>query len=187
LKPKILVVGLILFIVGLYTGVINPSVTLALSKSLGLANTSYRNEPLIPLTLLNVNPKDSVKVEIDLPSNPDRVAIIGSFTADGLLNFYLMDEDGLGAWEKGLSARVYDAAIAQTKYNLTLSLEKLGKYYAVFDNTQESRRSVVFTLNQRVLIYSLNSQMDILPQLTVLIGFIVMLIGLKLGGKKERA
>jgi len=185
LKPKILIVGIVLFIVGLYVGVINPSVTLAISKSLGLTSTSYQDEPLLPLTLLNVNAKDSVKVEIDLPSNPNRVAIVGSFTADGPLNFYLMDEEGLKAWEKGLSARVYDAAIAQTKYNLTLSLEKVGRYYAVFDNTQESRRSVVFTLTQKVLIYSLNSQAEFLPQLAVLIGFIVILIGLKLGGKKQ--
>ena len=185
MKPKVLVFGLILFMIGLYTGVINPSVTLAISKSIGFTSTSYRNEPLLPPTLLNVNAKDNVKVELDLPSNPDRVAIIGSFIADGPLNFYLMDEDGLKAWERGFSARVYDAAIAQTKYNITLSLERVGRYYAVFDNTQESRRSVVFTLNERLLIYSVNSGMEIVPQLTLLIGFIVILIGLKLGGKKQ--
>ena len=185
MKPKVVAVGLILFLVGLYTGVINPSVTLALSKSLGFTYTSYNEEPILPLSLLSINEKDRVKVEIDLPDNPDRVAILVSFEADGPLNFYLMDEEGLKAWEKGLSARVYDAAIAQTKYNLTLSLEKVGRYYAVFDNTQESRRSVVFTLTQKVLIYSLNSQAEFLPQLAVLIGFIVILIGLKLGGKKR--
>lgn len=185
MKPKILAVGLILFLLGLYAGVINPSVTLAVSKSLGLAYTSYKDEPLIPLTLLNINANDSAKLEIDLPSNPDRVAILGSFVADGPLNFYLMDEEGLRAWEKGLTARVYDAAIAQPKYNLTLQLEKTGRYYAVFDNTQESRRSVVFTLSQKVLVYYANSQIESLPQITLLIGFIIILIGLKLGGKKK--
>ena|GEM_PF-2987729 len=185
MKPKIVAVGLILFLIGLYTGVVNPSVTLAVSKSLGFTSTSYKDEPLLPLTLLNVNAKDSVKVEIDLPSNPDRVAIVSSFVADGPLNFYLMDEEGLRAWERGSTARVYDAAIAQPKYNLTLKLEKAGKYYVVFENPQESRRNVVFTVSQRVLVYYVNTQMEILPQITLLIGFVITLIGLKLSGKKK--
>jgi len=187
LKPKIVAVGLILFLVGLYTGVINPSVTLALSKSLGFTYTSYKEEPLLPLTLLSINEKDRVKVEIDLPNNPDRVAILISFEADGPLNFYLMDEDGLKAWESRNLARsgVYAAAIAQPNYNQTIELEEAGRYYAVFENAQESRRSVVFTISEKVLTHHMNSQMEILPQITLLIGFIVLLIGLKLGSKKK--
>jgi len=171
---------------GLYAGVINPSLTLAISKSLGFVNTSYKEEPLLPLTLINVNSKDSVKVEVDLPSNPNRIAITGSFIADGPLNFYLMDEEGLKAWAGGSTARVYDAAIFQQRYNLTINLERAGKYYAVFDNPQESRRSVIFTLSEKVMVYYADSQMEILPQITILIGFLLILIGLKLGGKRKQ-
>jgi len=187
LKPKVVAVGLILFLLGLYAGVINPSVALALSKSLGFTYTSYKEEPLLPLTLLSINATGRVKVDIDLPSNPDRVAILISFEADGPLNFYLMDEDGLKAWESGNMARggVYAAAIAQPKYNQTIELEKAGRYYAVFDNTQGSRRSVLFTLSEKVLTYQVNPQMEVLPQITLLIGFILILLGLKLGGKKK--
>ena len=187
MKPKVVTVGLILFLVGLYTGVINPSVTLALSKSLGFTYTSYNEEPILPLSLLSLNEKDRVKVEIDLPDNPDRVAILVSFEADGPLNFYLMDEAGLRAWESRnlATSGVYAAAIAQPKFNQTIELEKAGRYYAVFDNTQESRRSVVFTVSEKVLTYHVNSQMEVLPQITLLIGFIILLIGLKLGGKKK--
>jgi uncharacterized membrane protein YiaA len=192
LKPKVVALGLILFLIGLYTGVINPSVTLALSKSLGFTYTSYKEGPLLPLTLLSINAYGRAKVDIDLPSNPDRVAIVVSFEADGPVNFYLMDEDGLRAWEGGTIARggVYAAAIAQPKYNQSLSnqtlpLQNAGRYYAVFDNTQESRRSVVLTVSEKVLTYHVNSQMEVLPQITLLIGFIILLIGLKLGSKKK--
>ena len=185
MKPKVFSLGLILFLIGLYTGVINPSVTFTILKSLGFTSTSYQNEPLLPLTLLSVNAKDSAKVEIELPYNPDRVAIVGSFEADGPLNFYFMDAEGLTAWQRGSMARPYSAALAQTKYNLTVTLEKAGKYYAVFENLDESKRSVIFTLNQRVMVYYVNSQMKVLPQLTLLIGFIITLIGIKLGSKKK--
>jgi uncharacterized membrane protein YiaA len=192
LKPKVVALGLILFLIGLYTGVINTSVTLALSKSLGFTYTSYKEGPLLPLTLLSINAYGRAKVDIDLPSNPDRVAIVVSFEADGPVNFYLMDEDGLRAWEGGTIARggVYAAAIAQPKYNQSLSnqtlpLQNAGRYYAVFDNTQESRRSVVLTVSEKVLTYHVNSQMEVLPQITLLIGFIILLIGLKLGSKKK--
>jgi uncharacterized membrane protein YiaA len=192
LKPKVVALGLILFLIGLYTGVINTSVTLALSKSLGFTYTSYKEGPLLPLTLLSINAYGRAKVDIDLPSNPDRVAILVSFEADGPVNFYLMDEDGLRAWEGGTIARggVYAAAIAQPKYNQSLSnqtlpLQNAGRYYAVFDNTQESRRSVVLTVSEKVLTYHVNSQMEVLPQITLLIGFIILLIGLKLGSKKK--
>ena len=187
MKPKVVAVGLILFLLGLYTGVINPSITLALSKSLGFTYTSYKEDPLFPLTLLSVNANGRVKVDIDLPSNPDRVAIVVGFEADGPLNFYLMDEDGLKAWESGNIARggIYAATIAQPKYNQTIELEKAGRYYAVFDNTQESRRSAIFAVSEKVLTYQVNSQMEILPQITLLIGFIILLIGLKLSGKKK--
>ena len=185
MKPKVVALGLILFLLGLYTGVINPSLTLALSRSLGFTTISYKEEPLLPLTLININAKESVKIETDLPTNPDRIALVGSFEADGPLNFYFMDEEGLRAWESGLSARLYEAAITQTKYDLTIKLDNAGKYYAVFDNPQESRRSAVFKLNEKVLMYQVNSEVEILPQITLLIGFIFMLIGLKLGGKKK--
>ena len=192
MKPKVVALGLILFLIGLYTGVINTSVTLALSKSLGFTYTSYKEGPLLPLTLLSINAYGRAKVDIDLPSNPDRVAIVVSFEADGPVNFYLMDEDGLRAWEGGTIARggVYAAAIAQPKYNQSLSnqtlpLQNAGRYYAVFDNTQESRRSVVLTVSEKVLTYHVNSQMEVLPQITLLIGFIILLIGLKLGSKKK--
>lgn len=192
MKPKVVALGLILFLIGLYTGVINTSVTLALSKSLGFTYTSYKEGPLLPLTLLSINAYGRAKVDIDLPSNPDRVAILVSFEADGPVNFYLMDEDGLRAWEGGTIARggVYAAAIAQPKYNQSLSnqtlpLQNAGRYYAVFDNTQESRRSVVLTVSEKVLTYHVNSQMEVLPQITLLIGFIILLIGLKLGSKKK--
>lgn len=185
MKPKILAIGLILFIIGLYTGVINPSLTVAISKSLGLTYTTTVDETLIPLTLLRIGAKDSSRVELELPNNPDRVAVVGSYTADGPLNFYLMDEEGLTAWQKFSPAHIYDAAISQAKYNLTLRLEKAGRYYAVFENPQEGQRSVVFTISQRLLTYHTNPQMDIIPQITLLLGFILILIGLKLGAKKE--
>ncbi|MEM3386986.1 MAG: hypothetical protein QXN08_04860 [Nitrososphaerales archaeon] len=187
MKTKIVVIGLVLFVIGLYAGVINPSITIDFGKSFGLTYTSTVEENLLPLTLLRINAKDSLKVEIEIPNNPDRVAIVGSYIADGQLNFYLMDEDGLNAWQKGSAARLYDAAISQAKYNLTLKLEEAGRYYAVFENPQESQRSVVFTLNQKVLTYHINEQMEIIPQLTVLIGFILIIIGLKIGGKKKTA
>jgi uncharacterized membrane protein YiaA len=187
LKPKVVAAGLILFLIGLYAGVINPSATIALSNSLGFTYTSYKEEPLLPLTLISINARDIVKVDINLRSNPDRASVLISFEADGPLNFYLMDEDGLKAWESGNIARggVYAAAIAQTKYNQTIELEKAGRYYAVFDNTQESRRSVVLEVSEKVLTYQVSPQMEVLPQITLLIGFILILIGLKLRGKKK--
>ena len=187
MRSKVVAVGLILFLIGLYAGVINPSATIALSNSLGFTYTSYKEEPLLPLTLISINARDIVKVDINLRSNPDRAAVLISFKADGPLNFYLMDEDGLKAWESGNIARggVYVAAIAQTKYNRTIDLEKAGRYYAVFDNTQESRRSVVLEVSEKVLTYQVSPQMEVLPQITLLIGFILILIGLKLRGKKK--
>jgi hypothetical protein len=187
LKPKVVAVGLILSLIGLYTGVINPSVTMVLSKSLGFTYTCYKEEPLLPLTLLSINARDRAKVDINLQSNPDRAAVLISFEADGPLNFYLMDEDGLKAWESDNIARggVYAAVIAQTKYNQTIELEKAGRYYVVFDNTQESRRSVVLEVSEKVLTYQVSPQMEVLPQITLLIGFILILIGLKLRSKKK--
>ncbi len=184
MNAKILATGLVLFVIGLYAGVINPPLIIAVGKSFGFTYTSYVEETILPLTLLRIDAKGSLKVEIEVPNNPDRVAVVGSYIADGQLNFYLMDEEGVSAWQKGSAAHLYDAAISQTKYNLTLKL-RAGAYYAVFDNPQESQRSVVFTISQRVLTYHMNPQMEIVPQLTLLSGSILILIGLKMGGKKK--
>lgn len=185
MKTKIIVAGVILLLIGLYTGLINPSVTVALGRQFGFTYTSYKEEPLIPLTLLRIGAKDSLRVEIQIPDNPDRDVVVGSYVADGQLNFYLMDEEGLSAWQKGSPARLFDAAISQGKYNLTLKLERAGRYYAVFENPQEIQRSVVFTLSQKVLTYHVDSKLEIVPQITLLLGFVLILVGLRIGGKKK--
>ncbi len=186
MKTKVALVGAIILIIGLYTGIINPSSMLGLARGLGLTATSYKDENLIPLTLLRVNPRDSVVLSLDITNNAERASIVGRYTADGMVNFYLVDGEGLKSWQEKAQARLYAASIAQDRYNVTLSLERSGRYYVIFDNIDPDRpRNVVFSLDQKVAVYSLSPIVEVIPQAVVIIGFIILLIGLRLGGKKS--
>jgi hypothetical protein len=187
LKPRIVLIGVLFILVGVYLGIVNPTVTEHVALALGFYTITYHNDTVQPQILLRVNATGQI-VPLNLTRTVlDGENIHGRYVSDEKLNFFLMNKESLQAWKANQSQiGVYLYAVAQSNYNFTTQINQSGEYYAVFANLPSHQSTtVVFEVDQRRALTLVSPEMELLPWIIIILGFIVFFIGLRIGSKKK--
>ncbi len=188
MKTKIVILGVLLLISGLYFGFINPEIPEDFSNLLGIANISYHDEPILQKIVLRVHAFNYTTIPVNLPETFFLGENIhGWYKSDGALNFYVMNNQSYSEWMIGGTTNVYESAVAQSSFNFTLNIEKSDTYYVVFDNiASPDDKSVVFEILNKKSTVKTGQEIELLLQFITIIGLIMFLIGAKVGGKKTK-
>ncbi len=182
MRPRVLILGLIPLVLGIYLNYWGTGAVSTFALSLG--NPSTKMEPHKPL-LLTVEPNNYTYTAI--PISTDKLRTLqGSYAATGELSLYIMNRTEYEAWKKGKPTPVELSIISTTGRNFTLIPDSLGTYYIVLDNRMSDKaKSVTLSLIEEVRTVETSPLFNYLPLALVLIGIILVSLGLR-GRKKSQ-
>ncbi len=185
-RKKILTIGLLLVLAGIFTLVQDPHFLSPIAQALGLASHYQTENPILPPTLLAVPPANYTFLPADLNSNAQ---VQGSLeVADGHeVAFYVMDQGNFSQWRAGHPGAIILARPTAVSYNFTFTPTTSGTYYFVFDNQDTTRRVVIFSLNAVESVTLLNPIIQFAGYEILLLGILLSLLGIKGGRKKPAA
>jgi len=185
MRRKTLTIGVFLVLVGV---LLLEQGTQSLTPLADIAGqTSHYTQETIILspTLYSVPASNYSFVSEDLPSGSQ---VVGSLqVAEGReVAFYVMNEGNFSLWRTGRPSALVLAEPIAVSYNFTLSTSVAGTYYFVFDNPDNSPRTVIFSLSSVQSLTSLNPLLQYADFELLLIGAILTFLGLRGGKKKPR-
>jgi len=185
MRRKTLTIGVFLVLVGV---LLLEQGTQSLTPLADIAGqTSHYTQETIILspTLYSVPASNYSFVSEDLPSGSQ---VVGSLqVAEGReVAFYVMNEGNFSLWRTGRPSALVLAEPIAVSYNFTLSTSVAGTYYFVFDNPDNSPRTVIFSLSSVQSLTLLNPLLQYADFELLLIGAILTFLGLRGGKKKPR-
>jgi hypothetical protein len=134
-------------------------------------------------TLYSIPASSNYSVSEDLSSGSQ---LIGSLqVAEGReVAFYAMNKGNFSLWRTGRPSVPVLVKPTAVSYNFTLSPSVTGTYYFVFDNQDNSPRTVIFSLSSVQSVTVLNPLLQYANFELLLVGVALSYLGLK-GGKKK--
>jgi hypothetical protein len=149
----------------------------------GLSSHYTTETVILPPTLYSIPASNYSFVSEDLSSGSQ---LVGSLqVAEGReVAFYVMNEGNFSLWRTGHPSALVLAEPIAVSYNFTLSPSVAGTYYFVFDNQDNSPRTVIFSLSSAQSVTALNPLLQYADFELLFIGVILLFLGLR-GGKKK--
>lgn len=182
MRRKTLTVGVFLILAGVLLFQQGTQVLTPLADITGQASHYTQETAILSPTLYSVPASNYSFVSEDLSSGSQ---LIGSLqVAEGReVAFYVMNEGNFSLWRTGRPSALVLAEPIAVSYNFTLSPSVAGTYYFVFDNPDNSPRTVIFSLSSAQSVIALNPLLQYADFELLLIGVILSYLGLR-GGKK---
>jgi hypothetical protein len=178
MRPRILVTGVILIILGVYLSYWGTNVVTALAVSTGTPTTKL--EPHKPI-LLTVEPNNYTFITTPISTDTFHT-LYGSFAATGEISLYVMNQTEYEVWRSGKITSIETSITSAMNRNFTLTPDRSGTYYFIFDNIgSDKAKSVTLNLTDEVNIIETSPLFDYLPAMLIIIG--ATLAGLGLRGK----
>ncbi len=182
MRKSALAIGILLVVIGLFlinqgSDVLNPLATL-----LGLTSHSTIETAVIPPTLITVAPMNFTWLSVHLDAN---VPVSGSFDVGGgrQIDFYVMNQGNFSKWREGRPSAVVLAQFATSLHNFTFTPRSEGSYYFVFENQDNSRRRVLFSLNAARDVLVVHPVVQYLGYILLAVGVLLTILGVG-GGRK---
>ncbi len=183
MRRKTLTLGVLLIIAGVLLFQQGTQVLTPLADITGQASHYTQETVILSPTLYSIPASNYSFVSEDLSSGSQ---LVGSLqVAEGReVAFYVMNEGNFSLWRTGHPSALVLAEPIAVSYNFTLSPSVAGTYYFVFDNQDNSPRTVIFTLSSAQSVTALNPLLQYADFELLLIGVILSFLGLR-GGKKK--
>jgi len=183
-RRKILTIGLLLLLTGVFTLEQGPLFLSPIAQTLGLASQYQTEVPILPPTLIAVPPTNYTSLPADLR---------GGIQVDGALEvagghevaFYVMDQGNFSKWRAEEPSAIILARPTIISSNFTFTPATSSTYYFVFDNQDTARRVIIFRLNTVENTTLLNPILEFAGYEILLVGIILCLLGIKSGQKHE--
>jgi hypothetical protein len=183
MRRKTLTLGVLLIIAGVLLFQQGTQVLAPLADITGQASHYTQETVILSPTLYSVPASNYSFVSEDLSSGSQ---LVGSLqVAEGReVAFYVMNEGNFSLWRTGHPSALVLAEPIAVSYNFTLSPSVAGTYYFVFDNQDNSPRTVIFSLSSAQSVTALNPLLQYADFELLFIGVILLFLGLR-GGKKK--
>jgi hypothetical protein len=183
LRRKTLTVGAFLILVAILLFEQGAQVLTPLADIAGLSSHYTKETVILSPTLYSVPASNYSFVSEDLPGGSQ---FVGSLqVADGReVAFYVMNEGNFSLWRTGHPPVLVLVEPIAVSYNFTLSPSVPGTYYFVFDNQDNSPRTVIFSLSSTQTVTALNPLLQYAGFELLLLGAVLSFLGLK-GGKRK--
>ena len=180
----VLTTSLLLMLAGIFVIAQGVQVLTPIVETFGLASRVQTDRLLISPTLLAVPASNYTFLTADLNSGAQ---VKGSLQVvdSREIGFYVMDEGNFTLWRAGRPSAVILAKPAAISYNLTFRPQATGPYYFVFDNQDNNRRTVIFSLSAVEEVVVLNPLLNYAGYELVALGLVLMIFSIKLRGKKR--
>jgi hypothetical protein len=183
MRRKTLTVGILLIIIGVLFFEQGTQMLTPIADITGLSSHYTRETVILSPTLYSIPASSNYSVSEDLPSGSQ---IVGSLqVAEGReVAFYVMNAGNFSLWRTGRPSVLVLAELLAVSYNFTLSPSVAGTYYFVFDNQDNSLRTVIFRLSSVQTVTVLNPLLQYASFELLLLGVVLSYLGLK-GGRKN--
>jgi len=181
-RKKILTVGLLLLLAGVFTLEQGPQFLSPIAQTLGLASHYQTEIPILPPTLIAVPPTNYTSLPADLTGG---IQVDGALEVSGghEVAFYVMDQGNFSKWRAGEPSAIILARPTIISSNFTFTPATSSTYYFVFDNQDTARRVIIFSLNTLKSVTLLNPIIEFASYEILLVGIILCLFGIKSGRK----
>ena len=177
-----LAIGLVLVLAAVFLLSQGTQMLVPLSESFGLNSHYYKQNIVVPPTLFSIPASNYTYTSTNLQS-PSEVTGTLQVSNGRQVAFYVMDQGNFSLWQRGRPSAVVLVQPVAISYNFTFSPPEAGTYYFIFDNQDNSPRSVIFTLNVVENLTVLNPFVQYAGFELLLVGVGLTYLGLK-GGKK---
>jgi hypothetical protein len=183
MRRKTLTVGAFLILIALLIFEQGTQVLTPLADITGLSSQYTQEIVILSPTLYSIPALNYSFVSEDLSSGSH---LIGSLqVAEGLaVAFYVMDAGNFSLWRTGRPSALVLAEPIAISYNFTLSPSVAGTYYFVFDNQDNSPRTVILSLSSTQTVTVLSPLLQYASFESLLLGVLLAFLGLG-GGKKK--
>ena len=183
LRRKTLTVSVFLILVAILLFEQGVQVLTPLADIAGLSSHYTKETVILSPTLYSVPASNYSFVSEDLPGGSQ---FVGSLqVADGReVAFYVMNEGNFSLWRTGRPPVLVLVEPIAVSYNFTLSPSVPGTNYFVFDNQDNSPRTVIFSLSSTQTVTALNPLLQYAGFELLLLGAVLSFLGLK-GGKRK--
>ncbi|MGA8857812.1 MAG: hypothetical protein WB643_11690 [Candidatus Bathyarchaeia archaeon] len=183
-RKKILTIGLLLFLAGVFTLEQGPLFLSPIAQTLGLASHYQTEIPVLPTTLIAVPATNYTALSVNLRGGTQVEGALE--VADGHeVAFYVMDQGNFSQWRAGEPSAIILARPTVISSNFTFTPTTSSTYYFVFDNQDTARRVVIFSLNTVENATLLNPIIEFAGYEILLVGIILCLLGIKSGQKHD--
>jgi hypothetical protein len=181
-RRKILTIGLLLLLAGVFTLEQGPMFLGPIAQTLGLASHSQTEVPILPTTILAVPSTNYTSLPADLRGGTQ---VEGALEVAGgqEVAFYVMDAGNFSRWRAGEPSAIILARPTVISSNFTFTPTTSSTYYFVFDNQDAARRVVIFSLNTVENVTLLSPIIQFAGYEILLVGIILCLVGIKSGQK----
>ena len=183
MRRKTLTVGVLMILVAILLFEQGAQVLTPLADLTGLSSHYTTETVILSPTLYSVPASNYSFVSEDLPSGSQ---VVGSLqVAEGReVAFYVMNEGNFSLWRAGHPSVLVLVEPIAVSYNFTLSSTVTGMYYFVFDNQDNSPRTVIFSLSLAQTVTVLSPLLQYASFELLLLGAVLSFLGLR-GGKKK--
>jgi hypothetical protein len=185
MRRKLLTLGLLIILVGVYVLEQGPQMLAPMAEALGFVTYTQSVTSLMAPTLLEVPASSYTALSEPLNGN---VQVKGYLeVSDGReIAFYVMNEGNFSEWRIGHPSAIVLAKPLAITYNFTFVPRTSGTYYFVFDNQDTVRRTVIFSLNTVEVRAVLSPVVEYAAYELLLVGIVFALLGVKTGKKMAK-
>jgi hypothetical protein len=185
MRRKLLTLGLLIILAGVYVLEQGPQMLAPIAGALGLVTYTQSVTSLMAPTLLEVPASNYTALSETLKGN---VQVRGYLeVSDGReIAFYVMDEGNFSEWRIGRPSAIVLAKPLAITYNFTFAPRTSGTYYFVFDNQDTVRRTVIFSLNTVEVVAVLSPVVEYAAYELLLVGIVFAGLGVKTGKKMAK-
>ena len=183
MRRTALALGLVLVLAAVFLLTQGTQILIPLSESFGLNSHYNKQDVILPPTLFSVPASNYTYTSTSLQSGSE---VTGSLEVSNgrQVAFYVMDQGNFSLWQRGRPSAVVLVQPVAISYNFTFSPPEAGTYYFIFNNQDNSPRSVSFTLSVVENLTVLNPFVQYAGIELLLIGAGLSYLGLK-GGRKK--
>jgi len=184
MRRYVLTIGLLLVLAGVIVLDQGMQLLTPVAEAFGLTSQVQTERPLIGPTLLTVPASNYTFLSADLKGG---VEVKGSLQVVDAREaaLYVMNEGNFTLWRTGRPSTVILAKPVAISYNFTFTPQTTGTYYFVFDNQGATRRTVIFNLSELEGAVLLNPLVGYAGYELLTLGFVITIIGIKTGKKRE--
>jgi hypothetical protein len=183
MRRKTVTVGALLILVAILLFEQGAQALTPLAGFTGLSSHYTQETVILSPTLYSIPASSNYSVSEDLSSGNQ---LIGSLqVAEGReVAFYVMNEGNFSLWRTGRPSVLVLVEPIAVSYNFTLSPAVTGTYYFVFDNQDNSPRTVIFSLSSAQTVTVLSPLLQYASFELLLLGAVFSFLGLR-GGKRK--
>ena len=185
MRRSALAVGLVLLLLGVFLLDQGSQVLTPLATELGQTSHLRTMSVLIPPTLVGVAPANYTWISIHIN---DEAQVAGSLQVGTgrEINFYAMNQSSFYDWRAGRPAASIDAKFSTGLYRFNLTLSSGGEYYFIFENEENTRRTVIFELSKVNDVIVVHPAVEYLPLALTVVGILLFIWGARSGRKKPQ-